>query len=250
MARVDAGGLRLTGEGGFLPELIKGVLERGLEAELTDHLGYEQGRPGRARRAELAQRHHPEDGVDRGRRDRLDVPRDRDGTFEPRLVPKGSRRLAGGLDDMIISLYAGGMTVRDIEHHLARTLGAEMSRRDDLQDHRRGARRGQGLADPAAGRGLSDRLLRRDGGEGPRRRVTCATRPRTSPSASTSTGSSTCWASGSRPPRAPSSGLGARRAAQPRRARRADRLLRRADRAPRGDRGDLAAAPCRPAWCT
>ena len=55
------------------------------------------------------------------------MPRDRAGTFEPRLVPKGSRRV-GGLDEVIISLYAGGMTVRDIEHHLARTLGTEVSR--------------------------------------------------------------------------------------------------------------------------
>ncbi|SFO27961.1 putative transposase [Pseudonocardia ammonioxydans] len=56
----------------------------------------------------------------------LDVPRDRAGSFEPRLVPKGSRR-TGGLDGMSISLYAGGMTVRDISHHLARTLGTELS---------------------------------------------------------------------------------------------------------------------------
>jgi putative transposase len=56
----------------------------------------------------------------------LDVPRDRDSSFEPRLVPKGERRLAG-LDDMIISLYAGGMTIRDIQHHLARTIGTELS---------------------------------------------------------------------------------------------------------------------------
>ena len=56
----------------------------------------------------------------------LDTPRDRAGSFEPRLVPKGVRR-AGGLDEMIVSLYAGGMTVRDIQHHLARTLGTELS---------------------------------------------------------------------------------------------------------------------------
>src|SRR6266550_726736 len=56
----------------------------------------------------------------------LDTPRDRAGSFEPRLVPKGVRR-AGGLDEVIISLYAGGMTVRDIQHHLARTLGVELS---------------------------------------------------------------------------------------------------------------------------
>ena len=56
----------------------------------------------------------------------LDVPRDRASTFDPRLVPKGQRRL-GGLDEQIISLYAGGMTVRDIQAHLARTLGTELS---------------------------------------------------------------------------------------------------------------------------
>jgi putative transposase len=58
----------------------------------------------------------------------VEVPRDRAGAFLPALVPKGVRRLGGGLDDMIVSLYAGGMTVRDIEHHLARTIGTEVSR--------------------------------------------------------------------------------------------------------------------------
>ena len=57
----------------------------------------------------------------------LDVPRDRAGTFAPVLVPKGSCRL-DGLDDTIISLCAGGMTVRDVEHHLAAAIGVEISR--------------------------------------------------------------------------------------------------------------------------
>ena len=56
----------------------------------------------------------------------IEVPRDRAGSFTPRLVRKGQRRL-DGLDSMIISLYAGGMTVRDIRHHLASTLGVEVS---------------------------------------------------------------------------------------------------------------------------
>jgi transposase-like protein len=56
----------------------------------------------------------------------LAIPRDRNGSFTPRLVPKGLRRV-GGLDEMIISLYAGGMTVRDIGYHLASTLGTELS---------------------------------------------------------------------------------------------------------------------------
>jgi putative transposase len=56
----------------------------------------------------------------------LDVPRDRDGSFAPQLVPKGQRRI-GGLDDMIISLYAGGMTLRDIQFHLVSTIGTDVS---------------------------------------------------------------------------------------------------------------------------
>ena len=120
------GGVQLTGEGGFLPEMIKAVLERGLAAELTDHLGYEQGDPaGRgspnSRNGSTPKTLSTEIGPVP-----LDVPRDRASTFEPRLVPKGQRRL-GGLDEQIISLYAGGMTVRDIQAHLARTLGTELS---------------------------------------------------------------------------------------------------------------------------
>src|SRR4051794_1463799 len=126
MARVDSGGLQLTGEGGFLPEMIKAVLERGLAAERTAHLGYEKGDPaGRgtpnSRNGTTGKTVATEVGDIR-----LDVPRDRVGTFEPRLVPKGQRRL-GGLDEVIISLYAGGMTVRDIQHHLARTIGTDLS---------------------------------------------------------------------------------------------------------------------------
>lgn len=126
MARVDGGGLALTGEGGFLPEMIKAVLERGLRAELTDHLGYDKGDP--AGRAIPNSRNGttPKTLATEVGDVPLNVPRDRAGSFEPRLVPKGQRR-AGGLDDMIISLYAGGMTVRDIQHHLARTLGTELS---------------------------------------------------------------------------------------------------------------------------
>ena len=61
------------------------------------------------------------------------------------------------LDEMIISLYAGGMTIRDIQHHLARTIGTDFPRHD-LEDHRRGARRGPGMAVPAAGGHLPDHL--------------------------------------------------------------------------------------------
>ena len=124
--KIDAGQLQLTGQGGFVPGLIKAALERGLQAELTEHLGYEKGDPEarlyeNSRNGSSAKTVSTEvGGVE------LDIPRDRAGSFAPRLVPKGSRRL-GGLDDMIISLYAGGMTQRDIQHHLASTLGTELS---------------------------------------------------------------------------------------------------------------------------
>ena len=126
VAATDERGLSLTGEGGFLPEMIKAVLERGMQAELTDHLGYEKGDAsgngsGNSRNGTTPKTVGTEVG-DIG----LDQPRDRNSTFGSALVPKGARRL-GGLEDMIISLYAGGMTIRDIQHHLAATLGTELS---------------------------------------------------------------------------------------------------------------------------
>jgi putative transposase len=127
LTKIDAGELQLTGEGGFLQEMVKAVLERGLQTELTSHLGYDKGDPvGRvlpnARNGFSAKTVASEVGDVT-----LAIPRDRDGSFIPTLVPKGSRRI-GGLDSMIVSLYAGGMTIRDIEHHLATTIGTEISR--------------------------------------------------------------------------------------------------------------------------
>lgn len=103
------------------------ALERGLQAELTGHLGYEKGAP-EASLFDNSRNGSMSKTVSTSVGDiELSTPRDRDGSFIPRLVPKGSRRL-GGLDDMIVSLYAGGMTIADIEHHLATTLGTELSR--------------------------------------------------------------------------------------------------------------------------
>jgi putative transposase len=126
MAGAEAGELTLTGEGGFLPEMVKAVLERGLAAELTGHLGYEKGDPAGRGSANSRNGTTPKTLATEIGPVPLAVPRDRDGSFEPRLVPKRARR-AGGLDEMIISLYAGGMTVRDIQHHLVRTIGTELS---------------------------------------------------------------------------------------------------------------------------
>jgi putative transposase len=126
MNQIDSGQLELDGRDGFIQQLIKASLERGLQAELSGHLGYDKGDPIGRFLPNARNGSYPKTlGTSAGDVD-LAVPRDRDGSFTPHLVPKGSRRTSG-LDDIIISLYAGGMTVRDIAHHLESTLGTELS---------------------------------------------------------------------------------------------------------------------------
>lgn len=126
IAQAGDQGITLTGDGGLLPELVKAVLERGLAVELDDHLGYVKGDPAGRGSPNSRNGFTPKTvGTEVGPVP-LGVPRDRQGSFEPRLVPKGARRL-DGLDEMIISLYAGGMTIRDIQHHLASTIGTDLS---------------------------------------------------------------------------------------------------------------------------
>jgi putative transposase len=129
--QIDAGQVPLAGDDGLLKGMLKAALERGLEAELGDHVGYERGDPEASLFPNSRNDTSPKTVSSEIGDVELAVPRDRNGTFIPRLVPKGSRRL-GGLDEMIISLYAGGMTVRDIQHHLVSTLGTELSHENDL----------------------------------------------------------------------------------------------------------------------
>src|ERR1035441_6550570 len=103
VARARAGErVALTGRDGLLSGLIGQVLQAGLGLELEEHLAAGDGNG------------------------RISFPRDRAGTFEPALIPKGVRRTAG-ISDTVISLYAGGMSVRDIARHCQRTMGIEIS---------------------------------------------------------------------------------------------------------------------------
>src|SRR5215213_3750544 len=115
----------LSGPGGLLSQLAGRVVEAALEAELTDHLGHPPGgRPQgpNVRNGATAKTLQTDLGPVE-----INTPRDRDGSFEPRLVGKRQTRLAG-LDDKILGLYAGGMTVRDISAHLADLYGIEIGR--------------------------------------------------------------------------------------------------------------------------
>ena len=118
---------QITGPGGLLSQLAGRVIETALGAELTEHLGYPPGQapPGGAG-------NHRNGATHKTVQTELgpvpvSTPRDRDGSFDPKLVAKRQTRLAG-LDDRILGLYAGGMTVRDIEAHLSDLYGVEIKR--------------------------------------------------------------------------------------------------------------------------
>lgn len=119
-------GVELLGEGGLLKQMTKAILERSLQVELTDHLGYEEGDPagagsGNSRNGTTGKRLLTEAGqLD------LAVPRDRNSTFEPQTVRKGQRRL-DGIDKLVLGLYARGMTVRDIRAQLKETFDLDLS---------------------------------------------------------------------------------------------------------------------------
>ena len=126
MSQFRADGVDLMGEGGLIPELTKRILERAMEEELTDHLGYERGDPagrgsGNSRNGTTPKRVTTEVGpVD------LDIPRDRNSTFEPVIVAKGATRL-GPINDNIIAFYAQGMSTRDITKTLKRIYHVDVS---------------------------------------------------------------------------------------------------------------------------
>src|SRR6476646_5849471 len=116
----------LTGENVLFKQLKKALIERALGAELSEHLGYEQGDPaghgtGNSRNGTSSKTILTDDGeID------ITVPRDRAGSFEPQLIAKGQTHFTG-FDDKILSLYARGMTVREIQGHLAELYGNEVS---------------------------------------------------------------------------------------------------------------------------
>lgn len=116
----------LTGDDGLFRQLKKALIERALGAELSEHLGYEKGDPagrgtGNNRNGVSAKTVLTEDGEVE-----IAVPRDRAGTFEPQLIPKGQTRF-DGFDDKVLSLYARGMSVREIQGHLSELYAIDVS---------------------------------------------------------------------------------------------------------------------------
>lgn len=116
----------ILGDNGLLKQLTKAVLERAMQAELTDHLGYERHDPagtnsGNSRNGKSKKTLKGDFGDLP-----IEVPRDRNSTFDPKIVPKGQTRF-DGFDDKILSLYARGMTTREIQAHLEEIYQVEVS---------------------------------------------------------------------------------------------------------------------------
>src|SRR5262245_22830870 len=125
--RARSEGVQLVGPGGLLTDLTKTVLETALEVEIEDHLGYPkhatEGRnSGNSRNGARSKTVLTEVGEVE-----IDVPRDRDGSFAPQIVKKRQRRLSG-VDELVISLAAKGLTTGEIAAHFAEVYGAEVSR--------------------------------------------------------------------------------------------------------------------------
>ena len=127
MERARADGVTLVGPGGLLQGLAKGVLEAALEAELDEHLGYGPYDPAGHNSGNSRNGSRPKTVLTDIGPIELEVPRDRAGTFEPVIVPKRKRRL-GGVDQLVCSLSAKGLTHGEICAHLAEVYGAEVSK--------------------------------------------------------------------------------------------------------------------------
>jgi putative transposase len=116
----------LIGENGLLKQLTKALVERALQAGMSEHLGHDKHSPvsnptGNARNGKSRKTLKGEFGELP-----IEIPRDREGSFEPQLIPKHQTRWTG-FDDKIISLYSRGMTVREIQAHLTDMYGTEIS---------------------------------------------------------------------------------------------------------------------------
>jgi putative transposase len=121
-------GLSLTGPAGLLKQLTKTVLETALNEELTEHLGHEKHGPAAGETGNVRNGTRPKTVLTEATGQvPIDVPRDRAGTFEPQIVKKRQRRLTG-VDEIVLSLYAKGLTTGEISAHFAEIYGASVSR--------------------------------------------------------------------------------------------------------------------------
>src|SRR5215831_13448362 len=128
VARAREQGVALTGPDGLLKQLTKTVLETALNQELTEHLGHDKHGPAGNESGNVRNGTRPKTVLTEGSGQvAIDVPRDRDSTFEPQIVKKRQQRLTG-IDQIVLSLYAKGLTTGEISAHFHEIYGASVSK--------------------------------------------------------------------------------------------------------------------------
>jgi len=157
----------LTGPEGLLRGITKQVLETALDEEMTDHLGYDKHDPdgygsGNSRNGTRTKTVL----TDNAGPVTVEVPRDRNATFEPVIVPKRTRRL-GDVDTIVLSLFAKGLTTGEISAHFAEIYGASVSKETVSRITDRVLDELEVWKSPAAAAGLRRGVHRRDHGQGP-----------------------------------------------------------------------------------
>jgi hypothetical protein len=149
VAQAREQGLDLAGEGGLLAQLTKRVLESALDGELTDHLGYDKHEVAAKTGSNTRNGHRAKTITTDVGPVEIDVPRDRDASFEPKIVAKRQRRLSG-VDEMVLSLSAKGLTPRRDQRAPGRGVWGVGVQADHLHHHRLGDRGHGRMAEPAA----------------------------------------------------------------------------------------------------
>ena len=163
-----AQGVALTGPGGLLKALTKTVLETALEEEMAEHLGYDRHDPAGRNRGNSRNGKRAKTVLTDSGEVAIEVPRDRAGSFEPVIVAKRQRRLSS-IDEIVLSLYARGLTTGDIAAHFAEIYDAQVCQGHHLPDHRPGGGGDASLDQPAVGAHLRRGGSGRDQRQGPRR---------------------------------------------------------------------------------
>jgi putative transposase len=127
LADAKAAGTPIDGVDGLLNQMTQAVLERALQGEMAHHLGYERDDPSGVGSGNSRNGHGTKTVATTNGPVTIRVPRDRNGEFEPAIVPKRARRV-GQIDELVLSCYARGMSTRDIEAHLLEVYGVNASR--------------------------------------------------------------------------------------------------------------------------
>lgn len=126
MAQVDAEGLELLGPDGVLTELTSRIMNKAMETEMTDHIGYEKGDVAGWGSGNVRNGSYPKTVLTDAGGIPISVPRDRNASFDPQLIPKHQRRISG-FNDLVIGLVARGMTTRDVQAHIADVYQVDIS---------------------------------------------------------------------------------------------------------------------------